>query len=244
MRSYPKIPTKKWKWVPSADGQRMEMVPDEPAPIPVVPEEKKEEIVWDPIMSRWVPESKVYIAATTPPGEKKVTPWETPKLANRYKNYLGIPAYTKPETTTRPDTETTQTSSTTLGGVVQVKWFHAKAATGKDIYVDWKKGSHQFAILTENKTIHLVNPYPGLFCLSIWQDTTGGWTLTWAINDGLANSKKPVVFWPSGVQPTMSAAASSHDMYSFAWLPFIVDAGSGLSGAYEGMTTQDMRVPT
>jgi hypothetical protein len=199
-------------------------------------------LVWDPIMSRWVPEDEVYVAET-PPGPKQICPWEKDAIANQYKHMLGIPAYKEPTTSSASPTSTTQTDSTTLGGIVKVKWVNVKAATGKDIYIDWTKGSHQFCILTANKTIHLTNPYSGLFCLSVWQDGNGGWTLTWDINHytgGVLDATKPVVYWPGGTVPVMTAAASAHDMYSFAWLPF---AAAG-AGAYEGMCTQDMRVPT
>jgi len=195
---------------------------------------REPERVWDPIMSRWCKESDVYVAPT-PPGQKSVTPWEKTKMSDKYRHYLGIPAYKEPEAKAASPTSTTQTDATTLSGIVKVKWFHAKAAPGKDIYVDWTMGSHQFCLLTENKVIHLSRPYSGLFCLSVWQDALGPWTLTWDINA----TGKPVVYWPGGEEPVMTATISAHDMYSFAWLPF---AAAG-AGAYEGMCTQDMRVP-
>ena len=63
---------------------------------------------------------------------------------------------------------------------------------------------------------------------------------TTAVNGGVqATDGLPIVYWPGGTEPVMTATIGAVDMYSLTWMAFL-NAGKG---AYVGMTTQDMRIP-
>lgn len=69
--------------------------------------------------------------------------------------------------------------------------------------IDWNAGNHQKLTLTGNCTLTLNNPKDGArYLLNIFQDGTGGRTITWPAD----------VVWPAGVAPTLTATAGKMDL--------------------------------
>jgi hypothetical protein len=132
--------------------------------------------------------------------------------------------------------------ATFLSGL-HVEWYDASQNEGTDIVIDLSHGPHQFVVLGENKKIWIPSKPDDelMFSLLVIQDSTGGWTVDWEINGGdQATDGLPIVYWPAGAEPTMTATAAACDMYSFSWLSFLNDG----KGAYVAMATQDLRIPT
>lgn len=131
----------------------------------------------------------------------------------------------------------------TIVSGLHVEWHDASQPAGTDIVIDLANGPHQYIVLGENKSIYLPSKPDDelMFSLLILQDGTGGWTVNWQINGGdQATDGLPLVYWPGGEEPVMTETADTCDMYSFTWMAFLNDG----KGAYVGMITQDMRVPS
>jgi hypothetical protein len=131
----------------------------------------------------------------------------------------------------------------TMASALHVEWYDASQPAGTDIVIDLANGPHQYIVLGENKSIWLPSKPDDelMFSLLILQDDTGGWTVDWQINGGdQATDGMPIVYWPGGTEPVMTATIGACDMYSFTWIAAL-NTGKG---GYVGMTTQDMEIPT
>jgi hypothetical protein len=126
---------------------------------------------------------------------------------------------------------------------VHTKWYDASKPVGTDIVIDLANGPNQYVVLGENKNIWIPSKPDEelMFSIVVMQDDTGDWTVNWQINGGdQAIDGLPIVYWPGGEEPVMTATIDAVDMYSLTWMAFLNDG----KGAYIGMTTQDMRIPT
>ena len=85
--------------------------------------------------------------------------------------------------------------------------------------IAWNISQYQIATVTLGGSRAIGNPTGkliGTYILHVYQDATGGRTLTW----------NTAFKWPSGVTPVLSTAAGAHDVFSF-----ICD-GTNLYGSY------------
>jgi len=126
---------------------------------------------------------------------------------------------------------------------LHVEWYDASQPAGTDIVIDLANGPHQYIVLGENKAIWLPSKPDDelMFSLLILQDETGDWTVDWQINGGdQATDGLPIVYWPDGTEPVMTATIGACDMYSFSWLAFL----NGGKGAYVAMATQNLQIPS
>jgi len=214
--------------------------------------------VLDPATNTWVQKDETgpnYAGSSTPSAAK--TDEKTEQVGGST-NYAGMSiAALKPpaiEATTpinTPDGKFTNLDvageavfhgKVTMVSGLHVEWYDASQPAGTDIVIDLANGPHQFIVLGENKTIWIPSKPDDelMFSLLILQDSTGGWTVDWQINGGdQATDGLPLVYWPGGEEPTMTATADACDMYSFTWIAAL-NAGKG---AYVGMATQDLEIP-
>jgi hypothetical protein len=127
-----------------------------------------------------------------------------------------------------------------FGASQRTDWFDCSPTGDAEVVLDLGNGSQQYLFLTRDTTVWLPTEEQreGMFSLLVEQDTTGGWVITWMINN-LNGQGGAVVLWPDGAEPVMSPGAGATDMYSFTWCQL---AGVG-EGAYIGMSTQNMSIP-
>jgi hypothetical protein len=125
---------------------------------------------------------------------------------------------------------------------VHTEWYDASKPVGTDIVIDLSNGPNQYVVLGENKKIWIPSKPDDelMFSIIVMQDHTVCYTVDWEINGGDQETDgMPIVYWPGGEEPVMTATIDAVDMYSLTWMAFLNDG----KGAYVGMTTQDMRVP-
>lgn len=128
-----------------------------------------------------------------------------------------------------------------FGAAQNTDWFDVSPEDAElEVVLDLGNGCQQYLYLTRDTTVWLptVEQREGMFSLMVEQDTTGGWKITWKINNADVDGSA-VVYWPDGTEPVMSTDAGAVDMYSFSWCQNL-NAGAG---AYVGMATQNMKVP-
>ena len=74
--------------------------------------------------------------------------------------------------------------------------------------VNWNEGNEHKITLTANAEMTFDNPLNGgRYVLLVFQDGTGGRTVTWPVT----------VAWPGGVAPTLSAGLGKMDMVTFIY---------------------------
>jgi hypothetical protein len=143
-----------------------------------------------------------------------------PNITANNASYLGGTAAASYLTTSSASSTYAPLASPTFTGTVSVAQANVLSQTLTDgATISWNTASGQVATVTlgGNRTVAApTNLKVGTYILHVYQDGTGGRTLTW-------NS---VFKWPAGIAPVLSTAAGAHDVIS------LVSDGTNLYGSY------------
>jgi len=120
-------------------------------------------------------------------------------------------------------------------------WFDCSPATiDPTVVVDFASGVQQYLFLARDTIVWLptMNQQEGMFYVLVEQNSHGAWLLTWKANNP-ATDGSAVVYWPGGIEPTMSSTAGAVDLYCFTWCQNL----NGGLGAFIGTVTQALMIP-